>query len=536
MTIKVNVGDGSKEITANVGAVTSRVKVQSPLSLVRRDPTTYNILIIVLDDIGPEFFDFYSSGIYEDIETTKAKTPNLTALAEAGIIFDNAYAAPVCSPTRAQINTGYYPHRTGQGTTNSATENPTTRLSDSLTWLPEALRDGRGQGVYFRSAWGKWHMCTPIPGALPTGNDGHPKDNGYQRYAGQMINASSNVANGDYDHYIWRYVTNSGSTVASTQIGDTADYLDNEVDVPPSNTSYNTDDNWNAGRNARDFVTWANAQTRPFVAYFCPNPPHAPYQVPPYAYLSAETVAELEAENMPQGFKVDPEADIARTRLVFRACMEAVDYQIGYIRTNLNSAKRDNLMTIVVGDNGTEQSCIDETEDAPLTKSHSKRTVYEQGARVPLVVHGPLVGAPGRRSSHFVHVVDIYRTVIDMSWSPYAFTKAPTDTHSISFFPVIRNPDAPQARSRVWTHTFTPNMGLDEYPANITRDTYAIRDARWKYVSLFANNVSTEQFFDLQSDPWEANNLYASGPSGLTAEQLSAFLRLKGEAAAILAS
>lgn len=534
--MKINIGSGSKDVTANVGAVTTHARAQSDLVPVRRDPTTYNIFILVIDDMGPEFFDFYTTGLYEDIATQRARTPNLTALAEAGLIFDNGYASPVCSPTRAEINTGYLPHRTGQGTTNSATESPTTRLSDSLVWLPEALRDGRGQGVYFRSAWGKWHMCTPIPGVLPTGNDGHPKDNGYQRYAGQMINASSNVANGDYDHYIWRYVTNAGNTVTSTQKGDIADYLGNEVDVDPGNATYNTDTNWNAGVNARDFVTWANAQTRPFVAYFCPNPPHAPYQVPPYAYLSPETVAELEAESMPQGFKVDPEADSARTRLVFRACIEAVDYQIGYIRSNLNSVKRDNLMTIVVGDNGTEQACIDETEDAPLTKNHSKRTVYEQGVRVPFFVHGPLVGAPGRRSSHFVHAVDIFRTVIDMSWSAYAFTKAPADSQSISFFPVIRNPDAAQARSRVWTHTFTPNMGVDEYPANITRDTYALRDSRWKYVYLFANNVTTEQFFDLSSDPWEGTNLYASGAGGLTAEQLAAFTRLKNESAAILAS
>jgi arylsulfatase A-like enzyme len=532
---KTNVGTRTKRVTANTGSVTNRRRVLAGQPL-RRDPTTYSQFVLVLDDIGPEHFSFYDQGLYSTVATPKARTPNLDALAAAGLIFDNAYAAPVCSPTRAGINTGLVAHKTGQGTTSTATESPPSRLDDSLQWLPEALRDGRGQGVYFRSAWGKWHLCTPIVGGAPTGNDGHPSANGYQRYGGQMINAGGNAANGDYDHYVWRYVTNSGVTVTSTQIGATADYLAEGVAVPGSNASYATDNNWDAGRNARDFVAWANGLSRPFIAYFCPNPPHAPYQVPPLAYLSGATIAELAAEGMAQGYKVASNETDARRRLVFRAGIEAVDYWVGWIRDNLNPTKLATMMTIVSGDNGTQDDCVDETEDAPLVKAHAKRTVYAQGCRVPFFVHGPLVAAPGRRTSHMVHSIDIYRTCIDIGVAPLAFTHAPADLDSKSFYPIIRNPAATPARDRIWTHTFSPNVALGAYPAGITRDTYSIRDASWSYVFLFANNVVTEQFFNLSSDPWETTNLYASGAGGLSSTQLANFLRLKAEAAAVLAT
>ena len=42
------------------------------------------------------------------------KTPNLDRLAKKSFVFDNAYVTqPVCTPARASIMTGLYPHATG---------------------------------------------------------------------------------------------------------------------------------------------------------------------------------------------------------------------------------------------------------------------------------------------------------------------------------------------------------------------------------------------------------------------------------------
>ena len=69
-----------------------------------------NILVIISDDIGAE-----SLSLVEGLSgaSDAVATPNLTRLASDGLVFDNAWAYPVCSPTRATILTGQYGHRTG---------------------------------------------------------------------------------------------------------------------------------------------------------------------------------------------------------------------------------------------------------------------------------------------------------------------------------------------------------------------------------------------------------------------------------------
>jgi arylsulfatase A-like enzyme len=41
-------------------------------------------------------------------------TPTLASLAKRGLVFENAYAQPNCSPSRAALLTGYYPVHTGR--------------------------------------------------------------------------------------------------------------------------------------------------------------------------------------------------------------------------------------------------------------------------------------------------------------------------------------------------------------------------------------------------------------------------------------
>jgi len=64
-----------------------------------------NILFIMVDDLGKEWIRCYGA---EDIET-----PNIDALAKTGMMFENAYSMPQCTPSRATLLTGQYPWRTG---------------------------------------------------------------------------------------------------------------------------------------------------------------------------------------------------------------------------------------------------------------------------------------------------------------------------------------------------------------------------------------------------------------------------------------
>ena len=70
-----------------------------------------NVLLIIGDDIGVEAISTYGEG------SNTADTPNLTELADNGVMFRNAYSHPTCSPTRGSILTGKHPHRTGNDPT-----------------------------------------------------------------------------------------------------------------------------------------------------------------------------------------------------------------------------------------------------------------------------------------------------------------------------------------------------------------------------------------------------------------------------------
>ncbi|MFO7826753.1 MAG: sulfatase-like hydrolase/transferase, partial [Cyclobacterium sp.] len=64
-----------------------------------------NIVLIMADDLGGRDLPAYGNRFNE--------TPNIDKLVSQGMLFHNAYAAPVCSPTRASIQAGQYPARVG---------------------------------------------------------------------------------------------------------------------------------------------------------------------------------------------------------------------------------------------------------------------------------------------------------------------------------------------------------------------------------------------------------------------------------------
>jgi arylsulfatase A len=112
-----------------------------------------NIVLILADDLG--YGDLQSYG-------SKIATPNLDAMAEEGVRFEQFYSASsVCSPSRAALLTGRYPTRVGVPDVLSPQDQGGLSLSEQT--LPQLLK----AAGYNTMCVGKWHLGSQ-PAYMPT--------------------------------------------------------------------------------------------------------------------------------------------------------------------------------------------------------------------------------------------------------------------------------------------------------------------------------------------------------------------------------
>lgn len=112
----------------------------SGCSLVHADDRP-NVILFIADDVSWNDYGCYGNEF--------ARTPSIDALAEGGLKFTNAYlTASSCSPSRASIVTGRYPHNNGKA---AELHLP---IAANLPWFPELLR----KAGYYTALSGKNHM------------------------------------------------------------------------------------------------------------------------------------------------------------------------------------------------------------------------------------------------------------------------------------------------------------------------------------------------------------------------------------------
>ena len=252
-----------------------------------------------------------------------------------------------------------------------------------------------------------------------------------------------------------------------------------------------------------DAVSWIQTQTaanKPWFAWVAFNAPHTPFHLPTpttlcpnYASLSGTT------------------ADInANPHTYYNAAVEAMDTEIGRLLASVNLAT---TTVIFIGDNGTPAQAL----QTPFPSGRGKDTLYEGGIRVPMIIRGPDIIAPGRTSGVLTHVVDLYSTILDL-----AGITAPAGVmlDSQSLLPVLKSQEV--TRARLYSEQFDSSAP--------TTGGRAIRDDRYK---LIRNRSGTDLFYDLQADPYEAINLLAGGIGAMTAARQSYYYRLRFDLGAI---
>ncbi len=476
-------------------------------------PGDFNVIVVVLDDLGTDKLAIYGADVGPPVHCASAQvswipTPTLDQLRAEGILFTRCYSNPTCSPTRGTIMTGRYAMRTGMGYAIYPSDNPGYELPASETLLPELVRDANPH-PYRRAAFGKWHLTDYDSG------DCNPADNGFELFEGIHGNPVS--------HYDWRKVTSVGGTAAGCTSTISEDVRDPDGS-PPSIAA------WDAAVTRTDAAAWIHGldASERFFAYVCFSPPHAPFQVPPFSTLSPATCALLGALNYDAGDTAHG-GNPDDARLIFHANIEAVDHELGRLLAGIPVDVMARTMVVVVGDNGTVGTMISD----PALAGHGKRSLYELGTRVPLIVKGPLVGAhAGGTCRSLVGTVDLWRTVAEMTGLRSVDVDAAmggTPIDSLSFLDAILDPSRPLARTTAYSEEF-PNGEIPPLGPEFKR---GITDGTFRYKRIhFGGGVTEEDLFHTAVDPCELIDLLEP-PHVLTDPEAAALAALQAAMDAI---
>ena len=439
-----------------------------------------NILLIIGDDMGVETLASY--GIGESPPTTAA----IDEIARDGVRFTNFWSQPLCSPTRATIMTGRYGFRTGVGTplgivrpslpdippkpewasyepppvTYNIEVRPSHGLLAGEYTLPMAFKENNPLG-YSTAAIGKWHLADAINGWLD-----HPTLTGFDHFSGTMGGTPES-------YFAWNKVTNG-------EVSGAAGYM------PADKTD--------------DAIAWIKEQgENPWFLWFAFNLPHIPLHLPPEAYWQDDH-SDLDPKSLPE----------ERSGDYFAAMIEAMDTQIGRLLAAMEPQVRDNTYIIFMGDNGSTTATL----SPPFQERRAKNTIYQGGINVPLIMTGPDV-VRGAISDALINSTDLFATIMELAGiHPEQTVPEDVTTDSVSFLGALSNPDAPSQRDWVYADVFSGGFeGVED--AN-----YALRNHRYKIL----RHRGSEEFYDLQEDPYEQSNLLAQE---LSPQERAEYLALK---------
>jgi arylsulfatase B len=252
--------------------------------------TPPNILFVIADDFGLDASPCYSVG------AEKPNMPTLKGLCNQGVVFDNVWAHPTCTPTRASILTGRY-----------GTHTNVMQVDDVLSPTPTILQAvSQKPADYATAVIGKWH----VGGQQPDPN--HPAQFGAQHFAGFLTGALKDYAD-------WDITINSKAQRESRY-----------------STTVFTD----------QAIAWVASQQKPWFLWLAYNAPHAPFHVPPAGLFTQS------------GVKTGASAESQNVRSLYFAAAEALDHELGRLLASLPQAVRSKTTVVFIGDNGTPQRVI----------------------------------------------------------------------------------------------------------------------------------------------------------------------------------
>ncbi|HJQ78757.1 MAG TPA: arylsulfatase [Lacipirellulaceae bacterium] len=485
--------------------------------LAAQTPTRPNILVILIDDMGWSDFGCYGSEI---------STPHIDALAAGGVRFTQFYNTARCSPTRASLMTGLYPHQAGMGhLDNTVFENSKGtqgRLRNDCVTMGEVL----GDAGYFTIMTGKWHM-----GQYHKENSTPPWKRGFMR--------------------------SLNSAIGETYFPDQKQRREHGLHL--NGKRYELDDpifgeNWYGPDLLTEwglkFVDEAKTSQKPFFWYFAHSSLHFPLQVPQEdidryrgKYMAGWDALRRErhrrqiemglvdpawqlAERPPDVPAWDSLNDEDKERFdhimaIYAAMLDRVDRSIGTLVDGLaqRGMLEDTLILILADNGGNAESgprgrlegdqpggpqstvylgqCWATLANTPFRRY--KHFTHEGGIATPLVVHWP-AGIPKQRGDKLEHqpghLVDIMPTAVAVSGASYPSEfngHAIQPMEGVSLIPAFAAQPLMRKEPIFWEH----------------EGNRALRSGKWKLVMKLRGPW---ELYDTQADRTESRNLIEEEP------------------------
>ena len=396
-----------------------------------------NVVFILVDDLGWADLPAYGNAFHE--------TPHLDRLAAEGVRFTDAYAAaPVCSPTRASIQSGQYPARVGvtdfipghwrpyERVTVPA--NRTQHLPLNVATLGETFQEAGYATGYF----GKWHLG---------GGDHGPEHQGYEE----------TVVHRGWGQYDLQ------NKLFPPQDVDSTDYL---VDVL-------TD---------RSVAFMEAHQGAPFFLTLAHFAVHIPLEA---------------ADSLIAKYEAKPKPDVGPGNPIYAAMIEHVDQSVGRVLDALDRlGLAENTVVVFYSDNGGLVERYDKADGVVVTTNaplrNEKGSLYEGGIRVPLLVRWPGVAEAGRTSAALMTSPDLLPTFAEIADA--ALPEGRT-SDGVSLVPILRGERADTSRAIYWHYPHYHHAA----PAG------AVREGDYKLIAFY--DSGRLELYNLATDVGEEENL-----------------------------
>ena len=466
-----------------------------------------NVLLILCDQLNASVTSVYGGPV---------PTPNLERIARRGVVFTEAVCTtPFCSPARASIVTGLYPHTHGivynvSGRDYPAIPAPVTE--EGITVRDVTTDKILHEAGYQVHQYGKWHLDG---GDLPYYRDMYGE---HREYAHEMKDVFAQVRKAPCDTWMDWYGWALPVDVAPAYRAAVRSLRDSPKNAVVSEfiaklgkLRLPLSQVFDARVADQTIDRFGRLTTAPFVITCSFNYPHDPNVVPsPYYEAFDPTKIELPANHGQREARFEKDwsrrivAETGETGLreflrVYYSSVRLLDDQVGRVLDALERTGRaDDTVIVFTADHG------------DMAGSHgmvwkSTQAFYDGIARIPLIVSYPRQIKPGR-SARPASQVDLMPTLLEL-----AGRAAPAVAEGRSLLSkteseyVLCERVAPNSRH---TRTVAPGAPSDRM----------IRGQGWKYIRY---RNGEEFLYHLAKDPGETRNLAGDPACQATRQHLS---------------